>query len=113
MTVTRPCSKLQGADPALYCAAMMLCKGMGFYPSPPAQAAHRMGAGAIHPGYGFLSENAGFAAACEAAGILFVGPPAAAIESMGMRASFLVAIMSVVCSDTCSSNGLSSRWRAH
>ena len=37
----------------------------------------------MHPGYGFLSENAGFAAACEAAGVTFVGPPAAAIAAMG------------------------------
>lgn len=107
------CSKLQGADSALFCAAMVLCTCMGFYPSPPAQAAHRMGAGAIHPGYGFLSENAGFAAACEAAGIVFVGPPAAAIEAMGMQLSFLVACMSVVCTYACSSNGLATRWRAH
>ena len=37
----------------------------------------------MHPGYGFLSENAGFAGACEAAGVAFVGPPAAAIAAMG------------------------------
>ncbi len=50
------------------------------------EAAKATGAEAIHPGYGFLSENADFAQACAEAGIVFIGPPASAIRAMGLKA---------------------------
>ncbi len=49
-------------------------------------AAKATGAEAIHPGYGFLSENEDFANACAAAGLVFIGPPASAINAMGLKA---------------------------
>ena len=50
-------------------------------------AARRAGVEAIHPGYGFLSENADFAQSCVDAGLIFIGPPAAAIRTMGSKAA--------------------------
>ena len=49
-------------------------------------AARATGAQAIHPGYGFLSENEDFAQACQDAGLVFIGPPASAINAMGLKA---------------------------
>jgi 3-methylcrotonyl-CoA carboxylase alpha subunit len=50
-------------------------------------AAKQTGAQAIHPGYGFLSENADFAGSCTAAGIVFIGPPVSAIRAMGLKSA--------------------------
>lgn len=56
-------------------------------------AAKKTGADAIHPGYGFLSENADFAEACEAAGIVFIGPKAEAIKLMGSKRLSKIAML--------------------
>lgn len=59
----------------------------GDYLDPEAQVAQALAAGAqaVHPGYGFLSENPGFARAVEAAGLTWIGPPAEAMEAMGRK----------------------------
>jgi 3-methylcrotonyl-CoA carboxylase alpha subunit len=49
--------------------------------------AQQVAAASIHPGYGFLSENAEFAEACAAAGVIFIGPPPAAIRAMGLKSA--------------------------
>jgi len=51
------------------------------------EAAKATGAQAIHPGYGFLAENSGFAQAIEDAGLIFLGPPASAIVAMGSKSA--------------------------
>jgi acetyl-CoA carboxylase biotin carboxylase subunit len=100
--VIRACRELGITSVAVFSdvdrAALHVSKADEAYPIGPAtaresylniakilDAARRSGAEAIHPGYGFLSENAQFARACAEAGIKFIGPPASAMEIMGSK----------------------------
>jgi acetyl-CoA carboxylase, biotin carboxylase subunit len=100
--VIRACREMSIASVAVFSevdrAALHVIQADEAYPIGPAPAresylnagrildvAHRSGAEAIHPGYGFLSENAQFARACAEAGFKFIGPPPAAMELMGSK----------------------------
>ena len=100
--IIRACREMGIASVAVFSdvdrAALHVSHADEAYPIGPAAAresylsipkiidvAQRSGADAIHPGYGFLSENARFAHACQEAGIKFIGPPAAAMELMGSK----------------------------
>src|SRR5258705_13670786 len=100
--VIRACREMGIATVAVYSdvdrASLHVRKADEAYPIGPAAAresylniqkildvAKRSGADAIHPGYGFLSENAKFARACANAGVKFIGPTAAAMDAMGSK----------------------------
>src|SRR5438270_5233180 len=109
--VIRACREMGIASVAVFSevdrAALHVSKADEAYPIGPAAAresylsiakilevARRSGAEAIHPGYGFLSENAGFARACAEAGIKFIGPPASAMELIGCKTRARTAMQS-------------------
>jgi acetyl-CoA/propionyl-CoA carboxylase biotin carboxyl carrier protein len=100
LRVMRACKELGLRTVAVYSEADRAAPHVGYAdaafnvgPAPAAQSylnverliqvARESGAGAVHPGYGFLAENAGFARACTSAGLVFVGPPADAMDRMG------------------------------
>jgi acetyl-CoA carboxylase biotin carboxylase subunit len=102
LRVIRACREMGLATVAVYSdadrAALHVLRADEAYRLGPAPAAEsylrgdvilaitrRVGADAVHPGYGFLSENADFAEACEAAGVTFIGPPASAMRVLGSK----------------------------
>ena len=102
LRVIRACREMGLATVAVYSdadrAALHVLRADEAYrlgPAPAAESylrgdvileiARRVGADAVHPGYGFLSENADFAEACEVAGVTFIGPPASAMRVLGSK----------------------------
>lgn len=77
---------VQEADEA-YCVGPAEAKESYLRSEKVLAVAQATGAKALHPGYGFLSENAAFADACNAAGVTFMGPPSSAIEAMGSKSN--------------------------
>uniref|UniRef100_A0A7S0R532 Uncharacterized protein n=1 Tax=Chlamydomonas leiostraca TaxID=1034604 RepID=A0A7S0R532_9CHLO len=82
----RGAAHVQAADEA-YCIGPAAARDSYLRQDVLLRVAGQARAKAIHPGYGFLSENAGFADACKQAGVVFVGPPGSAIRSMGDKAA--------------------------